>query len=333
MRVLFALVLGMAAAWPATIIAAEPELYKTDVGPHRVHEAKMAWHDAARDRDVPVKIYAPRNADGALPVVIVSHGLGGSREGLAYLGRHWASHGYVAVHLQHAGSDVRIWQGKPPTEGRRAMQRAAADPQTALDRPLDVRFAIDQILAGPLNVRSRPLSIDPGRLAVAGHSFGAFTALASAGITFNPRGVSPINYGDTRLVASIALSATAFRNQRPDAFDTIHIPTLHMTGTKDRGAVVDTRPEERRNAYDRIHNAQKYLVILDGGDHMVFGGARRGAAKATDERHWAIIRSTTTAFLDSVLNRDAAATAWLTDALPKIGGGISSAEQAEPTTD
>jgi dienelactone hydrolase len=330
MKTLLAFLLVIAATWPGSATAAEPDLYKTDAGPHRVREAKMVWHDESRARDIPVKIYAPRDADGALPVVVVSHGLGGSREGLEYLGRHWASHGYLAVHLQHAGSDVRLWQGKPQAEGRRAMQRAAKDPQAALDRPQDVRFAIDQLLAGPLKVRSDSWSIDPTRLAVAGHSFGAFTALASAGINFSPLGVSPTNYGDPRLVASIALSATAFRNQRRGAFDTVRIPTLHMTGTDDRGAVVDTGPEERRNAYDRIRNAPKYLVILEGGDHAVFGGVRRGAAKRTDERHWAIIRSTTTAFLDSIVNGDASATAWLAKQLPNIGAGVALIEQAAP---
>lgn len=330
MKTLLALALCVAAAWPATAIAADPALYKTDAGPYRVREVKTTWHDESRARDIPVRIYAPRNTDGALPAIIVSHGLGGSRDALEYLGRHWASHGYVAVHLQHAGSDVRIWQGKPQAEGRRAMQRAAADPQAALDRPQDVSFAINQLLAGPLKVRSDSLSIDPTRLAVAGHSFGAFTALASAGINFSPRSATPTNYGDPRLVASIALSATAFRGQRPGAFDTVLIPTLHMTGTDDRGAVVDTRPDERRNAYDRIRNAPKYLVILDGGDHAVFGGVRRGAAKRTDERHWAIIRSTTTAFLDSIVIGDAPAAAWLANKLPNIGAGVALIEQASP---
>lgn len=313
--------------------AADSDLYKTAPGPFHVNEAKARWHDATRDRDIPVKIYAPRDAVGPRPLVVVSHGLGGTREGLAYLGRHWASYGYVTVHPQHVGSDQAVWQGKPAAAARRALQRAAADPQTAIARPLDVRFVIDHMVAAPITVRSVDVSIDPGRIAVAGHSFGAFTALAAAGITFNPLGAASANYGDDRLVASIALSATAFRKQRPEAFDAIAIPTLHMTGTHDFGAVVDTRPEERRNAYDRIRNAAKYLVVLDGGDHMVFGGVRRGAAKATDERHWALVRSITTSFLDSVVNKDAAATAWLANVLPNISDGIVLSDRAAPTAD
>ena len=38
-------------------------------------------------------------------MIVFSHGLGGTRDGYEYLGRHWASYGYVSVHLQHKGSD------------------------------------------------------------------------------------------------------------------------------------------------------------------------------------------------------------------------------------
>ena len=54
---------------------------------------------------MPVKIYYPVDLSEPAPAVIVSHGLGGSREGYAYLGRHLASHGYVVVHVTHLGSD------------------------------------------------------------------------------------------------------------------------------------------------------------------------------------------------------------------------------------
>ena len=45
------------------------------------------------------------------PVIIFSHGLGGSRDGYEYLGRHWASHGYVSVHSTHIGSDTSALKG------------------------------------------------------------------------------------------------------------------------------------------------------------------------------------------------------------------------------
>src|ERR1700744_4715141 len=71
------------------------------------------WFDARRQRAVPVKIYYPRTGAGPFPVIIFSHGLGGSREGYEYLGQYWAAHGYVSVHVQHPGSDDGLWRNVP----------------------------------------------------------------------------------------------------------------------------------------------------------------------------------------------------------------------------
>ena len=71
--------------------------YRKPAGPAAVETVAYDWHDAKRDRRVPVKIYYPKTGNGPFPVIIFSHGLGGSREGYEYLGRHWASWGYVSV--------------------------------------------------------------------------------------------------------------------------------------------------------------------------------------------------------------------------------------------
>lgn len=97
------------------------------------------WRDAKRDRVVPVKIYSPKSGAAPFPVIIFSHGLGGSREGYEYLGRHWASHGYVSVHLQHAGSDDAVWRDERPAERMTAMRRATLQPRNASERARDVR--------------------------------------------------------------------------------------------------------------------------------------------------------------------------------------------------
>ncbi|MCU0924208.1 MAG: hypothetical protein MUF16_28565 [Burkholderiaceae bacterium] len=53
------------------------------------------WRDAARQRQVPVRLYLPDAArpDQPVPLVVFSHGIGGSRAGYSYLGRYWASQG------------------------------------------------------------------------------------------------------------------------------------------------------------------------------------------------------------------------------------------------
>ena len=94
---------------------------------------------SARDgsREIPLRLYLPPKLVGPTPIVLFSHGLGGSREGNAYCGRHWASRGYVAVFLQHPGSDASIWQDVPREQRLEAM-RGAANASNFVKRASDV---------------------------------------------------------------------------------------------------------------------------------------------------------------------------------------------------
>lgn len=56
----------------------------------------LTVHDSLRKRVISLRIYLP-NEKKMAPVVLFSHGLGGSCEGNAFMGRHWAARGYVAV--------------------------------------------------------------------------------------------------------------------------------------------------------------------------------------------------------------------------------------------
>ncbi len=88
------------------------------------------WRDSARDRTVPVKLYIPAGA-GPFPVVIHSHGLGGSREGSTVILNAVSRAGFLVVALQHAGSDTGILD-----EGLTAL---AARPE-----PVGARAAIER---------------------------------------------------------------------------------------------------------------------------------------------------------------------------------------------
>jgi len=284
-------------------------------GPRRVEVMRVEWRDAVRERAVPAKLYYPSDDPGPFPVVIFSHGLGGTREGYEYLGRHWASHGYVSVHLQHPGSDDAVWRGQP--DPMRSMRKAIRDVRNSVNRPLDVSFALDKLeemnrTEGPLAAR-----LDMARVGVAGHSYGAYTALAVAGQVFGGPGGRRFSFGDPRVKAVIAMSAPAPRRHVPyeEAFGGIRVPCMHMTGTRDTSPVVpETTPEDRQIPFRYSRGADGYLVIFTDGDHMIFAGRRgRIGDGSRDARFHELIRMTTTAFWEAYLREDDRALRWLAD--------------------
>jgi dienelactone hydrolase len=305
-------------------LVAAPAAYSGEAGPFKVGTLELTWHDAKRDRDVPVKIYYPVAAAAAarpaFPVIIFSHGLGGSREGYGYLGQHWASSGYISVHVQHAGSDGDALRGLRPLQN---FKKAASDPANAINRPLDVSFAIDQLTA--LNAdASFPLHgrLDLNKLGVAGHSFGAFTTMAVAGARIPALGTEP-RFLDPRVKAAVAMSTPANKNSDTDAaFASVKMPVFHMTGTKDelpgeaRGGgdaiVGDTKAAQRLLPYRHTQNAPACLLVFTGGDHMVFSG-RLAGSRPTDKAFQALVGAGSVAFWDAWLKGDAAAKKWLED--------------------
>jgi len=312
--------------------AAHAGPYKPDAGPYEVQTYTEDWHDAERDRTVPVRVYLPTDADGARPVVIVSHGLGGTRDALSYLGEHWASHGYVCVHMQHHGSDDAVWRDVPARERMRAMRRATLDYQAATDRAGDVPFVLDTLETAQDDADS-PLhgQLDLEHIAIAGHSYGAWTCMALAGQASGLRGER--SYRDERIDVAIPLSSPVPKNENTygRAFAPIAIPVFHITGTLDESPVSSTTATQRQVPYRHTPGredggAAQYLVVFDGGDHMVLGGPpmdgrrnrmmdrsreRAGVDLDQDPVIHGLICQSTTAFLDGWLMGDAAALTWL----------------------
>jgi predicted dienelactone hydrolase len=281
-------------------------------GPYNVAVVRYTWKDAKRQREVPVKIYYPAQGPGPFPVIIFSHGLGGSREGYAYLGRHWANHGFVSVHLQHLGSDRAVWENSWCK--LLALRQAAHNLQNSLNRPLDVSFAIDQM--DKLNQSKGPFQgrLDLSRVGAAGHSFGAYTTMAVAGQVFGRPGGREISLADPRIKAAIPMSTPVPRKKGnlTQAYGKIAIPCLHMTGTRDDSPIGETRAAERRMPFDYSNGSDQYLVTFQNGDHMIFSDHKRLLSRGDqDARFHDLIRLSTTAFWDTYLKGEAAARNWL----------------------
>lgn len=268
-----------------------------------VRSIDLEWHDRARDRRVPVRLYLPDSgaadatAPARVPLVVFSHGLGGSRAGYGHLGRHWAARGIASLHPQHAGSDRAIWtDGDPRALAERLRSAVSAD--NAVARARDVSFAIDRVLDDP----ALAARIDPSRIAVAGHSFGANTALLVAGARFaTADGAATLR--DPRVRAAVLMSTPPFaaRVDAREVLSGVTIPTLHLTTVDDVAVVpgLTTVARDRIALYDAMDAGPRWLAVFAFGAHGVF------TDRGTDPRSEAIRRATrdlATGFLRTALD-------------------------------
>ena len=265
--------------------------------------------DAVRKREIPVRIYLPQTNSTA-PLVLFSHGLGGSREGSVYLGKHWAARGYVAVFLQHPGSDTSVWQGVAPAE-RTAALREAANLQTFIARVQDVPAVLDQLTHWE-SMQGHPLAgrVDMDKVGMSGHSFGAITTQAVSGQR-DPRGRTL--FTDKRIDAAIIMSpSTPRRGTAESAFGAISLPWMLLTGTQDTAPIGNADLASRLAVYPALPAGGKYELVLHDAEHSAFTDrALPGDSLARNPNHHRAILALTTAFWDAWVAGDDAARVWL----------------------
>jgi predicted dienelactone hydrolase len=272
------------------------------------HVVDLVVDDAERGREIPLRIYLPAG-DAPAPVVLFSHGLGGSREGYAYLGQHWAARGYAVVALQHPGSDDAVWRDVPPRQ-RLAALREAASPANFLLRVHDVPAVLDQLERWN-GEADHPLAghLDLDTVGMAGHSFGAVTTQAVAGQSVG-RGRQP--FTDERIDAALALSPSSPRRGSPQrAFGQVEIPWMLMTGTEDVAPIGDADVASRLAVFPALPPGAKYELVLDGAQHSAFSDRPLPGDAPRNPNHHRAILTLSTAFWDAWLRDDPAARAWL----------------------
>ena len=103
-----------------------------------------------------------------LPLVLLSHGTGGSTSSLVWIAEDLAAHGYLVAAVEHFGNAY----GNDTPEGAMAQWR----------RPVDLSRALDALLADS-RFASR---IDANRVGAAGMSSGGYTVIALAGGIYHP---------------------------------------------------------------------------------------------------------------------------------------------------
>ncbi|QDU55619.1 alpha/beta hydrolase family protein [Aeoliella mucimassa] len=273
----------------------------------------LTINDTARDREIPVRIYLPVS-EKPVPVVLFSHGLGGSCKNNPYLGQHWSARGYVIVFMQHAGSDETVWQDVPRWKIMSAMSSAASG-KNIMDRVRDVSVVLDQLTRWNEAAASDPTAaklagrLDLDHVGMSGHSFGAVTTQAVAGQAFGGRSL----FAESRIDAAVLMSpSTPRRGSASQAFGEVSMPWLLLTGTHDAGRIGDQTPESRQQVYPALPTGGKFQLVLNGAEHSAFGDRELpGDREPRNPNHHKAILATTTAFWDTYLLENQQAKAWI----------------------
>jgi predicted dienelactone hydrolase len=298
--------------------------YTSDVGPSPTGVIPTALlHDAQRNKDVDVSIEYPTRG-GPFPVIVFSHGYGATNQSYEPLVGYWVSNGFVVIRPAHADAGVLASlvqdssrdvysqaqrpqrntqsQGGRPPQGAPAPP-AAAEPATPLSRPnpleaifdkerepqwrarvADVKLVLDQL--NDLTKRFPELldKVDSSKIAVAGHTYGALTALMVAGVNGTP---------DPRVKALFLMSppgVSAVRGLTQQSFAALNIPVMFMTGTQDRGAGEGEDPAWRKQSFEFSPAGDKYFVMLQGARTMTFTGRSSAAFDTVRTENSTLVR-------------------------------------------
>ena len=275
----------------------------------------LAWIDTARGRTVPLRVRWPVDpltpSPRGQPLVLFSHGLGGTRAGGAVWGQAWAAAGFTVIHLQHPGSDFDALRSPGGL-------RRAASGQQLLVRLQDVRFVLDEIALRRRSNEPPWSMVRPDAVGLAGHSFGAHTVLGMAGQAY-PGMASVV---DDRLAAFVALSpAVPAAGDARRAFAGITRPILCITGTRDGDVIGNgTTPERRAAVYAALPDGHKAQLLLREADHLTFAGRAADAPESLrrdvltrnlEPAHHALVAAVTTDWWRANLLQDTAARARL----------------------
>ncbi|MBX7206739.1 MAG: hypothetical protein K1X78_00390 [Verrucomicrobiaceae bacterium] len=269
--------------------------------------------DAKRNRELPVRVYLPATAKAA-PVVLFSHGLGGSCQNNPYLGKHWSARGYAVVFVQHPGSDESVLRGQRPAQIPMAMKQAASLENFML-RVADIPAVLDQLTRWNAEeahaLRGR---LDLTRVGMSGHSFGAVTTQAVSGQSLP---VGRARFTDPRIKAAIMMSPSVpAAGSAERAFGSVTLPWLLMTGTNDIARIgamtIGGDLDSRLGVYPALPPGDKYELVLHEAEHGAFSERTLpGEGANRNPNHHRVILALSTAFWDAFLKGDAEAKAWL----------------------
>lgn len=236
-------------------------------------------------------------------LILYTPGLGsGLSNGEAWCAA-WQAAGWVVVNLSHPVTNESIWD-TAQQDFQTNLKNALAASQYSL-RVKDCSYVLTYLLSHPDLIPY----IDPARIGIAGHSFGALTVQAIAGQRMGEQDLR-----DPRIRAAIAFSPGAVSLERARAMSSVTIPFFSITGDHDQFVTFKQGNQsvrlgvalaKRLMIHEQLPAGKKQLFIMARADHMTFAGesvdplrySRDIKVDSTDERiQWLRISEISKAF-------------------------------------
>jgi predicted dienelactone hydrolase len=251
----------------------------TVAGQYRVKLQTEVLKDSKRNRQFTADFYLPQGVPQASSVVVLSHGLSSDRQHFAVIARHLASYGFVAVTIEHPGSNLAKLQNL--LKGR---TKEVFDINEFVNRPKDVSYVLDDL------TQRFPGLVNVQQAGVIGHSFGGYTAMALAGATIDfdyltnacSQGIDsanvslllqcealklprqPYNFRDDRIKFALAINPIDSSVFGPKGIAKIKIPVAVVAASDD--TVASAVPEQVK-PFSWMTASQRYLFVVEGVGH------------------------------------------------------------------
>jgi len=299
--------------------------YTTDPGPVAIDVwRRLTLHDARRNKDLYLTVVTPRDG-GPYPVILFSHGAGGSPGTYLNTLKLWASRGYVVIAPFHDDSLAlrRMREGNPP-EGspkvglveqlRQAIQTAVYDQKGWVNRVDDIELVLDSLKTFPDQFPDLHAKMNLSEIGMSGHSLGAQTTVLVSGavIDFSEQDTGH-EYLDSRIKAAILMSGQGRGHMgfRKGSWDKVRLPMMVMTGTRDNLSG-ENGPDWKMEPFQQCPPGEKFAVLVRDANHFSFcSNLSAGLGQNRNTKIISEIELPTLAFWDAYLKDDPAARAFL----------------------
>ncbi len=271
------------------------------------------------------------------PLVVFSHGMGGSCETFEGLAQFLAARGYVVIRPTHGDSIKLRRQNGEDVSGFVRDPKSATKTVDIQGRVQECSLILDSLdlieaqITGLHDAQGKGL-IDRTRMVIAGHSAGAMTTELSVGAKAHGLDrtlvslAKPIaSIADPRFRAGVIVSGAGIKTRifTEESWNEISVPILVITGSLDRSRASDEDPESRQSSFRYSRGTAKggapaWLMFIEGATHSSYSGKSKALAldkpdpTATDpELVEKITSEVIVRFLDAVVCGDVVSKEWL----------------------